>query len=115
MRFGKTAFSVATAVVLFSFPAFGQQAPGTTGDQTGSPPAVTTPPPSPAVPITGAAPSEGTAWLPGTTTGLDKVGDDGVSTKTVKAVPCGAVARETDGATTCIGIPDEGPSARKTL
>jgi hypothetical protein len=113
MRFGKTAFSVATAVALFSFPAFAQQAPGTMGDPTGSPPAVTAPP-SPTVPITGAAPSEGTAWLPGTTTGLDKVGDDGVSTKTVKAIPCGAAAKETDGATTCVGIPDERASAGKT-
>jgi len=113
MRFGKTAVSVATAVALFSFPAFAQQVPGTTVDQTGSPPAVT-PPPSPTVPITGAAPAEGTAWLPGTTTGLDRVGDDGVSTKTVKAVPCSAAAREPDGATTCIGIPGEPASASKT-
>jgi hypothetical protein len=112
MRFGKTAFSVATAVALFSLPAFAQQTPGM-GDSTGSPPAVA-PPPSPTVPITGAAPSEGTAWLPGTTTGLDKVGDDGVSTKTVRAIPCAAAAKETDGATTCIGIPDERASTRKT-
>ena len=113
MRFGKNAFSVATAVALFSFPAFAQQTSGTLGGPSGSPPAVT-PPPFSTVPITGAAPSEGTSWLPGTTTGLDKVGDDGVSTKTVKAVPCGAAARETDGATTCIGIPGDPASAGKT-
>jgi hypothetical protein len=37
--------------------------------------------------------------------GLDKVDPDGISTKVVKAVPCGTAARETDGTTTCIGIP----------
>jgi len=37
--------------------------------------------------------------------GLDQVGPDGISTKVVKAVPCSAAARETDGTTTCIGIP----------
>jgi hypothetical protein len=39
--------------------------------------------------------------------GLNVVGPDGVSTKTVKAVPCGTAARETDGSTTCVGIPDQ--------
>ena len=38
--------------------------------------------------------------------GLNTVAPDGVSTRTVKAVPCGTVARETDGTTTCVGIPD---------
>jgi len=42
--------------------------------------------------------------------GLDKVGPDGVSTKVVKAAPCSAAAQETDGTTTCIGIP--GPVGR---
>jgi PAB1-binding protein PBP1 len=42
--------------------------------------------------------------------GLDKVGPDGISTKVVKAVPCSTAARETDGTTTCIGIP--GPIGR---
>jgi hypothetical protein len=37
--------------------------------------------------------------------GLDQVGPDGISTKVVKAVPCSTAARETDGTTTCIGIP----------
>jgi hypothetical protein len=44
--------------------------------------------------------------------GLDKVAPDG-STKTVKAVPCGTAARETDGSTTCVGIPDESAIAKK--
>jgi hypothetical protein len=41
--------------------------------------------------------------------GLDQVGPDGISTKVVKAVPCSTSARETDGTTTCIGIP--GPTS----
>jgi hypothetical protein len=40
-----------------------------------------------------------------TDTGLDKVANDGVSTKTVPAAPCSSFARETDGITTCVGIP----------
>jgi hypothetical protein len=44
--------------------------------------------------------------------GLNIVGPDGVSTKTVKAVPCGLAARETDGTTTCVGI-SEGAKAKK--
>jgi hypothetical protein len=38
-------------------------------------------------------------------TGLAKVAEDGVSTKIVRAKPCSAAARETDGTTTCVGIP----------
>jgi hypothetical protein len=45
--------------------------------------------------------------------GLDEVGPDGISTKVVKAVPCSAAARETDGSTTCVGIPDESARAKK--
>jgi hypothetical protein len=45
--------------------------------------------------------------------GLDEVGPDGNSTKVVKAVPCTTAARETDGTTTCIGIP--GPIRRDSL
>jgi hypothetical protein len=40
------------------------------------------------------------------------VASDGISTETVKAVPCSTVARETDGTTTCIGIPDR-PARRR--
>jgi hypothetical protein len=43
--------------------------------------------------------------------GLDKSAPDG-STKTVRAVPCSTSARETDGTTTCVGIPDEGARAK---
>jgi hypothetical protein len=45
--------------------------------------------------------------------GLNKVASDGVSTRTVKAAPCGTAARETDGFTTCVGIPDQPPSRRR--
>jgi hypothetical protein len=66
---------------------------------------------------TGAYAPAGTAPTPYSTgplpqvdtgSGLDVVGSDG-STKTVKAVPCGTAARETDGTTTCVGIPDQNP------
>jgi hypothetical protein len=43
--------------------------------------------------------------------GLDKAAPDG-STKTVRAVPCSTSARETDGTTTCVGIPDDGAKAK---
>jgi hypothetical protein len=69
------------------------------------------PPPStvgvaPPAPNADVVPQVGGPLLPGTQTGRDIVADDGISTKTVKAVPCGTAARETDGTTTCIGIPD---------
>ncbi len=82
-----------------------QQTPAATG----SPPEVTAPPPS-SVSTVGVAPPVGSPLNPGTPAGLDTVGDDGISTKTVKAVPCGTAARETDGSTTCVGIPESGPT-----
>ena len=45
--------------------------------------------------------------------GLNVVAEDGVSTRTVKAVPCGLAARETDGTTTCVGIPDSSARRRR--
>ena len=59
-------------------------------------------------PAPGAAPASQPNALPEINTGpgLDKVAPDGVSTKTVRAVPCSTAARETDGTTTCIGIPE---------
>jgi hypothetical protein len=53
----------------------------------------------------GNPPEVGSPLLPATDAGLDKVAADGVSTRTVPAVPCGKAARETDGFTTGIGIP----------
>jgi len=38
-------------------------------------------------------------------TGLSKLAEDGISTKIVPAKPCTSAARETDGTTTCVGIP----------
>jgi hypothetical protein len=38
-------------------------------------------------------------------TGLAVPAEDGVSTKIVPAKPCSTAARETDGTTTCVGIP----------
>lgn len=90
--------------------ALAQQTPETVG--VGSPPAAAAPP-SAGVPIVGAAPPVGGPLLPGKDTGLDKVADDGVSTKTVRAVPCSIAARETDGTTTCVGIPDRGRKSNR--
>jgi hypothetical protein len=44
---------------------------------------------------------------PATTTGLATTAADGVSTKVVPAKPCSTAARETDGTTTCVGIPSK--------
>jgi hypothetical protein len=46
-------------------------------------------------------------------TGLTKPGPDGVSTVIVAARSCGVAAHETDGTTTCIGIPDGSPNLRR--
>jgi len=43
-------------------------------------------------------------------TGLSRPGPDEVSTVIVAARSCGVAAHETDGTTTCIGIPDRGPN-----
>ena len=77
---------------------------------------------APATPGTGAPAISGAAPelpfiggpVPAVSTGpgLNIVGPDGVSTKTVKAVPCSLAARETDGTTTCVGI-SEGAKAKK--
>ena len=42
---------------------------------------------------------------PAATIGLAKPGPDGVSTETVAPRPCSAAAHETDGTTTCVGLP----------
>jgi hypothetical protein len=46
-------------------------------------------------------------------TGLTRPGPDGVSTVIVAARACGVAAHETDGTTTCIGIPDGSPNLRR--
>ena len=110
-------FSASISLALISSAALAQQSP-TTGDTIGRPPPLAGPPPisepssTPPPPrATEPAPKSDTyvpAALPEVYTGpgRDVVGADG-STKTVKAVPCGRAARETDGFTTCVGIPDK--------
>jgi hypothetical protein len=99
--------------------AVAQQGAGTAGDAIGHPPPLAGPPPAPAQKgylgaygPPGPATPYSTGPLPQTDAnqpGLNVAGPDGVSTRTVKAVPCGRVARETDGFTTCVGIPEQSP------
>jgi hypothetical protein len=110
----KITLFVATSLTIVPFVTSAQQAPGTVGSS--PPPAgdIAAPPAmgiGPSSPRSEAIPQLGGPLLPGSQTGLDKVAEDGFSTKTVKAVPCSTFARETDGTTTCVGIPD--PPARK--
>jgi hypothetical protein len=127
-------FSVTIALALLSSAALAQQqSPPTTGDTIGHPPPIPAPPPmgepsstmqpaptaspprasepapkgytgaygppGPATPYyTGPIPDESTS------TGRAIVGPDG-STKIVRAVPCTIASRETDGFTTCVGLP----------
>jgi hypothetical protein len=89
-----------TAAFLLLTSATFAQAPGQA-----APSSQTQPAPVPSAPQAGASPELGGPLLPGTETGLDKVASDGISTRTVPAVPCTTAARETDGFTTCVGIP----------
>jgi hypothetical protein len=97
----RIALIAAVAVTMLPLAGFAQQSPGTVPSETTVGVAPSAPGPGPDV-----VPQPGGPLNPGTQTGRDVVASDGVSTKTVKAVPCGTVARETDGSTTCIGIPD---------
>ncbi len=116
-------FSAAILLALLLSAARAQQPPGTAGDTIGHPPPLPGPPPI-------SEPSSTTKPVPAASTpranepaskvplssagpGLNVPGPDGVSTRTVKAVPCGTVARETDGFTTCVGIPDQSPTRRR--
>lgn len=45
--------------------------------------------------------------------GRNVAAPDGIGTKAAKAVPCGTTARETDGFTTCVGIPDAPARSRR--
>jgi hypothetical protein len=100
--------SVAVSLTLVSGAAVAQQTTGTLNS--GSAPPAAAPPP--AMPLTGAAPEVGGPLIPQSATGLDKVAPDGVSTKTVRAVPCSTAAHETDGTTTCIGITEGSAGAK---
>jgi hypothetical protein len=125
MCIGQITFLFTTALTLLSSAAFAQQAPvtigGTTAPATTSPPSTGTNPgappggslpPAPTWATAGRPPEVGGPMISGSKTGLNKVADDGVSTKTVRAVPCSAAARETDGTTTCVGILERGATAK---
>jgi hypothetical protein len=99
----RIALIAAVAVTMLPLAGFAQQLPGTVPSET----TVGVAPSGPAgAPGPDVVPQPGGPLNPGTQTGRDVVASDGISTKTVKAVPCSSVARETDGTTTCIGIPD---------
>jgi hypothetical protein len=124
-------FSVIILALLSSV-ALAQQPPETTpgkpvGETLGHPPPLPGPPPIPEPSLTtqpepvastpkkepapkgytGAyAPADIPPTLYSTGPGLDVAAPDG-STKTVRAVPCGTAAHETDGFTTCVGIADQ--------
>lgn len=88
-------FAGGISLTLLFSSALAQQAPETAKGYTGAYGS-----PGPAKPYsTGPLPQIDTG------TGLAVPGPND-STKTVKAVPCGAAARESDGTTTCVGIPD---------
>jgi len=109
MRLATFSFSVAVAHIVFaSFPAFAQQTPGTPGE---SPPPAMTAPPSAAAPTVGAAPAMGPPPLPAASAG--KAPEEMVPLTPVKAAPCSVSARETDGTTTCIGLPSESRAGRR--
>jgi hypothetical protein len=67
-------------------------------------------------PASGQGPTAATAVqgfaeeAPFSPTGLSRPGPDGASTVIVAARPCGVAAHETDGTTSCIGIPDRSPN-----
>lgn len=98
----KIALIAAVAVTMLPLAGFAQQSPGTVPP----PSTVGVAPSAPGSPGPDVVPQPGGPLNPGAQTGRDVVASDGISTKTVKAVPCSTVARETDGSTTCIGIPD---------
>lgn len=134
--------SMVAALSLLASAAPAQQSPVTAGDTIGHPPPIPGPPPisepsSAAKPApanspprasepaakgyTGAYAPAGTPPTPYSTgplpeadqgPGLNVVAPDGVSTRRVKAVPCSIAARETDGSTTCVGIPAKRARAR---
>jgi hypothetical protein len=98
----RTVLLTAAFVTLLPLAGFAQQTPSTLAPAptVGTAPSAPGTPPNPDV-----VPQVGGPLQPGSQTGLDVVAADGVSTKTVKAVPCSTAARETDGSTTCVGIP----------
>jgi hypothetical protein len=90
----------AVAVTMLPLAGFAQQTTGTAGSPPPSTLELAPPPANPNL-----VPQPGGPLLPTSQTGRDIVASDGVSTETVRAVPCSTAARETDGTTTCVGIP----------
>jgi|SRR3979490_1303920 hypothetical protein len=104
--------ALVAALTILPSVGFAQQTPEMMGS-TPSPPTVGVAAPAPGTsPNPEIVPQVGSPLLPGSQTGRDIVADDGVSTKTVKAAPCSVAAKETDGSTTCIGLPD-GPKRNR--
>jgi hypothetical protein len=119
-----SAFSIIAVLAVTSSTGLAQQAPGTA---TGPGPALPPPPlsePLPVVPPPLSAPAPPAAPTPAAagvtappaaprSAGADSADKDMSSTVSVKPVPCGRFARETDGSTTCIGIPEPGSRAKR--
>jgi hypothetical protein len=101
MRLATSCVSVVFAtIVVTSFPAFAQQAP----EAPAAPPA----PAAPNAPATvGVAPPVNQPPDPTPDPAQE------VPLAPVKAAPCSVSARETDGTTTCIGIPSESGGAKR--
>jgi hypothetical protein len=98
MRLASFSTTVAIACMsLMTLPASAQQAQGTP-DPLPGPPIITAPPPSSQT--VGVAPSVDRPPPPA------KSPEETVPLAAVKTAPCSVSARETDGTTTCIGIPD---------
>jgi hypothetical protein len=101
------AFALLVTMMLPAGNALAQGAAGTTGVGNASGPAVPTgAPPGQSLP-TAPSPVQGFAERgdpDASGPGLAETGPDG-STKIVPARPCSTAAHETDGTTTCIGIP----------
>lgn len=137
-------FAAALSLAFISAAALAQQPSPATGDTIGHPPPLPGPPPLPEPSATpapanttpaanqpaskgytgaytpaGAPPTSpyysGPLLQSSTGPGLNVTASDGVSTRTVKAVPCSVSARETDGFTTCVGLPErqEGSTRRR--
>src|SRR3982751_387951 len=102
MRLAALSLSIAVAHVVFApFLACAQQTPGTSGELPARP-AMSGPPSTATV---GAAPLVSRPPLPAG--GAAKSREELVPLTPVKAAPCSISARETDGTTTCIGLPSE--------
>jgi hypothetical protein len=122
--------SVTFFLSLLSTTALAQQPPGLSPNTQNAPPLVAAPPvaekpaatsaPEAAKGYIGAYGPPGpskpywTGPLPEADTGPGRtvVEPDG-SVKTTKAVPCSTFARETDGTTTCIGLPEESKAKKR--